>query len=116
MAHLGVQENEPELVRNMLLPTATFIRQAAVAHNGLSQRLPARGRTDCLATKALIFVFSSGFVGEHSANVCPLNLPVQAGVQLPQVHMPDRRRDDRGDGGRAVVLPKRVGGIIGCYF
>ncbi|KAG2633306.1 hypothetical protein PVAP13_2NG279600 [Panicum virgatum] len=87
MAHLGVLENELELVRNMLLPTATFIRQGAVAHNGLSQRLPPRGRTDCLA-----------------------------GVQLPQVHMPDRRRDDRGDGGRAVVLPRRVGGIISCYF
>ena len=39
---------------------------------------------------------------------------MQAGVQLPQVHLPDHRRDDCGNGGRAAVLPGRVGAWRRC--
>ena len=58
--------------------------------------------------------FHSGFAGESiELNRLSSEFAVQAGVQLPQVPVRDRRRDDRGDGGRAVVLPGRAGGAAG---
>jgi hypothetical protein len=89
------------------------LHEAAATHQGLPPCPQPEG-----TVSSFVSIYPPSFPGFAAESKHPANRPssgftVQAGAQLRQVPVRDRRRDDRGDGGRATVLPGRAGGVSG---